>query len=54
MSKGINEIANYLLAGCNKLTNIEIPEKVTQIGNSAFLNCSNLESIKIPQSVIYI
>ena len=37
--------------GCNKLTNITIPNSVTSIGSFAFHYCDNLTNITIPDSV---
>ena len=37
--------------GCSNLTNITIPEDITNIGNYAFYGCSNLTSIVIPGGV---
>ena len=36
---------------CRSLTNINIPNSVTNIGDSAFSDCSSLTSINIPNSV---
>lgn len=36
---------------CSSLTNVIIPNSVTDIGDSAFSNCSNLTSITIGSSV---
>ncbi len=40
-------IANFALTGCSALTNIEIPQAVTQIGENAFNNCTLLEKVNI-------
>ena len=44
-------IPTSAFSGCNKLTNITIPNTITSIGNSAFYNCSSLTSITIPDSI---
>ena len=36
---------------CGKVTEIVIPEGVTEIGNSAFSNCMGLSSVTIPEGV---
>lgn len=47
---GVTMIAKSAFEGCN-LTEIEIPEEVTDIGDEAFYLCYELRSIKIPDSV---
>ena len=36
---------------CNSLTNVNIPNSVTEIGSSAFSGCSSLTNITIPENV---
>ena len=38
---------------CKSLTNINIPNSVTNIGDLAFSGCSSLTKITIPSSVVY-
>ena len=40
-----------LFFGCTSLTNITIPDSVTNIGYCAFTDCASLTSITIPNSV---
>ena len=49
--KGVKIIGKRAFAFCNFLTNIIIPESVTNIGEHAFLCCYSLTSINIPESV---
>ena len=50
--KGENyEIGNDVFSGYTGLTNITIPNSVTEIGLDAFKGCSSLTSISIPNSV---
>ena len=35
-------IGTYAFAGCNRLTDIIVPDSITSIGNSAFIDCNNL------------
>lgn len=44
-------IGDYAFRDCTSLTNITIPEGVTNIGQSAFHGCSSLTSIEMPASV---
>ena len=49
--KGVKIIGKRAFAFCNFLTNIIIPESVTNIGEHAFSCCYSLTSINIPDSV---
>lgn len=48
----VTVIPKYMLQGCTKLKNIELPNSLLKIGTSAFASCTQLESIVIPESVI--
>ena len=52
--KGVKIIGNSAFLGCESLTNINIPNSVTNIGDRAFMGCNSLTSINIPNSVTYI
>ena len=52
--KGVKIIGKRAFDFCNFLTNIIIPESVTNIGEHAFSCCNSLISITIPSSVIAI
>lgn len=49
--KGVKIIGKRAFDFCNFLTNIIIPESVTNIGEHAFSCCDSLTSINIPESV---
>ncbi|WKY44854.1 leucine-rich repeat protein [Eubacteriaceae bacterium ES2] len=49
--KKVLAIGDSSFSCCNSLTEIYIPDSVTQIGNWAFEWCSNLSEIDIPDSV---
>ncbi|MBQ6612560.1 MAG: leucine-rich repeat domain-containing protein, partial [Alistipes sp.] len=44
-------IGDYAFYECSELTNITIPDSITEIGNGAFRGCSSLTSITIPNGV---
>ena len=47
-------IGDSAFMGCTQLTEILIPNPITNIGQSAFSNCTNLKTVIIPKSVEYI
>ena len=49
--KGVKVIGNNAFWWCDSLTNINIPNSVTNIGNGAFSKCELLTNINIPNSV---
>ena len=49
--KGVEVIGNSAFLFCSSLTNINIPNSVTNIGDSAFSGCHSLTNINIPNSV---
>ena len=49
--KGVKVIGDDAFSECRSLTNINIPNSVTNIGNGAFKQCKSLTSINIPNSV---
>ena len=51
IKKGVKIIGKRAFAFCNFLTNIIIPESVTNIGEHAFSECHSLKSINIPDSM---
>ena len=44
-------ISPYAFYGCDKLTNISLPNSVVEIANRAFRYCSSLKQINLPDSV---
>ena len=48
---GLTNINDYAFYGCNNLTSVTLPHRVTSIGNSAFYNCSGLTSVTIGNSM---
>ena len=49
--KGVKVIGNDAFSECRSLTNINIPNSVTNIGDGAFAGCKLLTKIDIPDSV---
>ena len=49
--KGVKVIGDGAFWWCESLTNINIPNSVTNIGDNAFSECSSLTNINIPNSV---
>lgn len=47
----VENIGEYAFAGCNKITNIDIPNNIKSIGDYAFANCSNVVTIKLSSSM---
>ena len=50
--KGVKVIGGWAFNFCRSLTNINIPNSVTNIGDSVFSYCSSLFNINIPSSVV--
>lgn len=50
--KGVKVIGNSAFWLCSSLTNINIPNSVTNIGNCVFMGCDSLTKIIIPSSVV--
>ena len=49
--EGVETLAAYSVAQCNKITELTIPDGVKEIGRSALYGCSMLVDVKIPGSV---
>lgn len=47
----VTKIAPYAYRGCHALTEIVVPETVTEIGKGAFLGCANLASAELASPV---
>ncbi len=50
----VKSIDYYAFNGCTNLTDITIPDSVTEIYGQAFYNCTSLKKVTIPASVISI
>ena len=48
---GVNRIGTAAFAECPRLTDINIPESVTEIDDEAFASCSRLQTVVIPKGV---
>ncbi|MBO6263058.1 MAG: leucine-rich repeat domain-containing protein, partial [Clostridia bacterium] len=51
---GVTDLANYAMAGMDKVRSVTLPEGLETIGTYAFANCENLEKVNIPGSVAII
>ena len=51
LTDGMATIGQSAFYGCNRLTEVTIPNSVTTIGQSAFSGCSRLIEVTIPNSV---
>ncbi|MGN1297902.1 MAG: leucine-rich repeat protein [Clostridia bacterium] len=51
MEYGVKSTGYYAFQNCSSLTNIEIPDSVTNIESLAFSECTSLSNITIPSSV---
>lgn len=47
LPKGTRLIHDYALAGCNKITQLTIPDGIELIGKEAFRNCGNLHELRL-------
>lgn len=48
---GVSVISDYTFYGCQKITNVIIPNGVTQIGVKAFMFCISIKRIEIPKGI---
>ena len=51
LPSNLETIGGYAFHGCNKLTEITIPDSCTSIGDYAFAYCTALESVTLPSSL---
>lgn len=51
IGSGVSALSSYAFSGCNKLSEITIPNTVTEINLGSFKNCYSLKSIVIPTSI---
>ena len=50
-TRDVKFIGEKAFANCSAITEIQIPEGVTQIGSKAFKNCESLRTVDIPKSL---
>ena len=47
----VKRIGNWAFYNCHELTNISLPESVSEIGSAAFYGCTNMQTAHLPASV---
>ena len=47
----MTDLGNGLFTDCTSLTNINIPEGVTNVGSNTFKGCTNLKTVEIPSTM---
>ena len=47
----VKEIMGFAFNSCTSLTNISLPNGITNIGVNAFTNCTSLKSVSLPDSI---
>ena len=52
LPRGVTEIGDNALRGCDKITEVILPSSLTVIGNGAFTACSALRSATLPGKVV--
>ena len=50
----VEKIGQYAFYYCKNITEVDIPDSVTEIGDSAFSMCTSLTDVNIPENVKYI
>lgn len=51
LSKSIKKIGKNAFAYCRNLTDVTIPDNITEFGELAFAGCSSLKSINLPNTI---
>ena len=51
LGDGMKSVPPYAFEGCASLTDLFIPDTVTELGKYAFANCSSLQSIHLPANI---
>lgn len=51
VKSGIKSLGNYAFAGCDYITEVELPETVTKIGMGTFEGCHKLSNINLPSKL---
>ena len=52
--KPVTGIGTAAFKGCDKLTQVSLPDSITSIGSYAFMRCSQLTKVKIPSGITVI
>lgn len=51
IANGTEQIADYAFNGCDKVTELELPESLKQIGNGALMGCTDITVLSMPQNI---
>ena len=51
LSENLTALPETVFGGCQKLTEVTVPESVETIGTNAFYNCSALKELKLPSGL---
>ena len=51
VGEGVTDIGNWAFAGCEKLTEVVLPDTVTTLGSNAFRGCTGLKKISLPTAL---
>lgn len=51
VANGTEQIADYAFKGCDKITELTLPESLKQIGNGALIGCTDITVLSMPKNI---